>query len=275
MLQYLKSQNQLLVIKSDKNLGPALIEKDKYIHYAYHDHLSNKTVYRSMTKQDILNRMQAIHKLLQHFRTTYLCNKVDKNDRVFLDRHLQRYEAEWKKQGDPPLAQLYLLAKVHKTPLATRPIISVNGTILYGLGQWVDHKLQSLIKEFPERFPYYIKSSQHMVDRIQSLHLPDNCQFFSCDAVSMYTNINTAHTLHVLSNFFQSFPKNTIHPGLLVGIKLIMTHSIFQCGTSYWLQLSGTAMGTPPAPMYATLYFCIHEETTIPQFNNQILFYGQ
>jgi len=177
--------------------------------------------------------MQAILKLLQHFITTHLDDKLHKSDRVFLNCHLEQYKVKWKKHNDPPLAQMYLLAKVHKTPLATRPIISVSGTILYGLGRWLDYKLQCLIKDYPDRFPFYIKSSRHMVDKLREMQVDDTCQFFSCDAVSMYTNIDTTHALHVLKEFFLTFPDNAIHPGLLSAIQLVMTHSIFQFGTTY------------------------------------------
>jgi hypothetical protein len=35
-----------------------------------------------------------------------------------------------------------LTMKVHKTPLKTRPIVSCSGSILEGIGIWVDSKLK-------------------------------------------------------------------------------------------------------------------------------------
>ncbi len=51
-----------------------------------------------------------------------------------------------------------------------------------------------------------------------------------------------------------------------------MKNNVFQFGDSFWLQLSGTAMGTPPAPPYATIYVCIWEMQIMSEFK-EISFY--
>ena len=56
---------------------------------------------------------------------------------------------KWSTQTDKPFGRFYLLAKVHKNPWKTRPIVSYTGMILHGLGQWLNHQLQKIVCILP------------------------------------------------------------------------------------------------------------------------------
>ena len=56
-------------------------------------------------------------------------------------------------------------------------------------------------------------------------------------------------------------------------LRLLMTNNVFQFGDTYWLQKVGTAMGVPPAPPWATIFFGIHEETVLAQFRDRLQLY--
>ena len=88
----------------------------------------------------------------------------------------------------------------------------------------------------------------------------------------MYTNIPTNQALQVIAEYLDKH-KNEFSDipitALLHALRIVMKNNIFTFGDTTWLQLSGTAMGTPPAPPYATLYYAIHEEIFLDTFSHR------
>jgi hypothetical protein len=141
--------------------------------------------------------------------------------------------------------------KIHKTPIATRPIVAICGTITSRLGSWLDQQLQPICQTLPT----YLKSSFELTEILKQLpDLPAGARLFTADAVSMYTNIDTDHAMPVIRNFLPLTPHNE---AIMEALDIIMRNNYFQFGDTNWMQRTGTAMGTPPAPMYATLPPCI------------------
>jgi hypothetical protein len=189
---------------------------------------------------------------LQAFITTYRDDEGDltEGDAHFLSNSLTLVEDLF--------PRLYLLFKIHKSPLKTHPIVSVSGSTFHALGRWVDCLLQPLMKMLPPLIP----SSWDLKTSLAALPpLPRTARLFTCNAVGMYTNINTGHALKVIATFLESHPLACGLPAnaLIAALELVMRHNIFQFGDTYWHQLCGTAMGTPPTVIYATLYYAIHE----------------
>ena len=267
-LRALRSRDDLIVLKTDKNLGPAVVERKVYIQRALDEHLADTNTYRRLTQQQAERRIKAVKRIL----TTFTNRHFPSRDKFTIEGCTGRFLQSWLEQfttGDipkDPFSYFYLLAKIHKTPWKTRPIISYSGSILHGLGKWLDSQLQLIC----QRLPFFLASSRQLVKQLATVNPIHTSRLFTCDAVSMYTNINTEHALFEIANFVRQSPlilELELEPEpIIAATEIIMKHNVFCFGDTYWTQLSGTAMGTPPAPMYATLYFAIHEAKVIPQF---------
>ena len=54
-----------------------------------------------------------------------------------------------------------------------------------------------------------------------------------------------------------------------------MLNNIFSFRDMTFKQMNGTAMGTPPAPPYTTIYYGLHESKLLPQHQKHVVFYIQ
>ena len=120
-----------------------------------------------------------------------------------------------------------------------------------------------------------IRSSYDLSLKLRKLKLPPNALLFSIDAISMYTNIDTPHALEKITTFLATYNHPQVNvPALIQALRIIMTHNLFKFGDTFWVQLTGTAMGAPPAPSYATLYYNLHEQDIIPT-HSSLFYYGR
>jgi hypothetical protein len=273
-LKWLMDNPELVVFATDKNLGPAITERKTYVERAFIDHLLDKSTYQQLSELEFHAAIATISTTFKNFMNEFFPvgdhreTAPRKLQRIFLNRSFEAAA-----DSETPFNYFYLLAKVHKTPWKTRPIVSCSGSLLHGLGRWADKELQRIVKHLP----YYLKSSVELAHDLADLDkLPETTRFFSCDATSMYTNIDTNHALTEIEKFLRKSPISVLEDvnvdALIAALCLIMEHNVFVFGDTFWRQLTGTAMGTPPAPMYATLYFAIHEDKIIRRFP-QLRFY--
>ena len=226
------------------------------------DHLSDTTTYKSLTTSEINRYSSEIKKhILGWLKTHY--KKLTKMEWAFLCKEL--------KSNQFPYARFYLTLKAHKLKpgqtvdqLKSRPMVSCPGSLLHGLGVWVDRKLQ----EVAQNTISYFKNTLELKKKLLDLYLPPNARLFTADTVSMYTNILTHTALNLIGKYLTQYQRkhNNEYPqdAARAGLRLIMTMNIFTFGDLTLKQLNGTAMGTPPAPPYATIYYGIHEEKFLP-----------
>ena len=234
-LSSLQSNPNLMVIHCDKNLGPAIVERDVYIRRVLDDHLLDESTYRRLSKAEfkMFQSMQFVQ--YQDFLKKYR-KKLPDNEILFLRRHLKQVQ-----QQEDSNVRFYILAKVHKSPWKTRPIVSSSGSLFHGLSIWLDSYLQ----KFSQLQPSYFKSSSILKQQLIDLGpLPPTARLFTSDAVSCYTNIQTGPALEILDNFLKTDPACSDYPinAIITALRLVMQRNIFQFGNTFWHQTSGTAM---------------------------------
>lgn len=277
-LEYLRNHPTYIVWPSDKNLGPVLTTRDTYREKAY-DHLNDTTTYRELSMQDAKSRLRSIEIITRNFVTAHhTISKPNRYGRGTQEAPSKTGAYILDAFNDPkpdPFSKFYITAKVHKDPWSSRPITSYAGSTLYNLGVWLDRQLQKIVSSLE----YVAKSSSAVATDLRSKGpFPPGTRLFTMDAVSMYTNIDTQHALREISAFLNSpYFDNTAcdidSSAVTDALRIIMVHSVFSFDNRYYLQLTGTAMGAPPAPMYATLYFYVHERNVIPQTAPHLHYY--
>jgi hypothetical protein len=127
--------------------------------------------------------------------------------------------------------------------------------------------------------PY--KNSIEIIQDLKEIHLPNNAVIFSADAESMYTNIiniDTDLALDTLKDFLTinsaHIPMNFPTSLFLRVMEIVMKNNIFSFQEIFWIQLSGTAMGTPVACSYATITYGHYKNMSIlPTFTDNLLYY--
>jgi len=163
---------------------------------------------------------------------------------------------------------------VHKIPVTLRPVVSSSSSFLSIFSNWLDYKMKDLLPLVRS----YIKNSSTVLDDLQSIILPENTLLFSADAKSMYTNIDTPTGISAIRDFIAAntakLPPEFPTSLFLRILSYVMEKNIFTFAGTHWLQLSGTAMGTPAACAYATISFGHHENSKIlTTFQPKLLYF--
>jgi len=156
--------------------------------------------------------------------------------------------------------QFYILPKTHKNPdhnlplnYPGRPIISGCNSYTENLSKFIDSVLQPLMKSLPS----YIKDTTDFIKKLKSIpQLSDNSILVSLDVTSLYTNIPHTDGIEACKYFLDNNPNNSTlsSEDICKIIKLILENNYFQFNNKNYIQIMGTAMGSPMAPSYASLF---------------------
>lgn len=259
-LKELKNNQEIIIRKADKGNLLVILNKTDYINEA--ENQLNNTMY---------------YRLIEHPITDI------KDIMIILNREKYRRTISLKlyKHLMPPnqysFRKFYTLPKIHKeknkwfnsnTPNG-RPIVSDIGSMTYNISQYIEFKLNSLIKHLP----YVIRDSKDFIEKIQNINVT-NKLLVTADVESLYTNMlndrcvsTIVYYLHKHNSFDR---QNILITDLL---RQSLQANDFTFNEKYYLQISGIAMGKAYSPTLANLYLdCLDQiAATYPG----VSFYGR
>ena len=134
LFKRLRGLTSVVFANTDKNLGPVAVLLTKYIEDGL-IHLQNATTYKILSQTDAESENTELRK--QIHRWTCKWRKLLKDSDVlyiYIRHRLRESEKD-------PFGYFYLLYKLHKNPVKTRPVCSDCASMPHALGQWVNKML--------------------------------------------------------------------------------------------------------------------------------------
>ena len=244
LLRHLTTRSDLVVVDSDKNLGPAILTSAQHSRLAFHHLQSNMDSYQKVPTTMAAEVLHRLQRTVESFQ-----------------RDLVELHPEWRKNS-----KIIINKIVHTTFVqpckrdannnwngSIRPIVASPGSPTHGLSKWVDH----LLRPYLSQYSTILKDSKSILIQLRQMQFSSEDRLFTFDAKSLYTSIPLRQALHVLRDITKA---DRMFPFISQGLEIVLDSNYFSFGSTIWKQTCGIAMGTPVAPTIANLYLAFYEE---------------
>lgn len=156
--------------------------------------------------------------------------------------------------------------KMHKNPIASRPIASCINTITENCSKYLDTLLQPIMNNIKT----HIKSSTDVIRKLNNAPpLPPDCVILCADVEALYPSIPITPAIAAISQYLKQYLNHSDVNLICDLMHWVLTNNYLEYGDLLFLQVKGTAMGTPFAVVFANLFLAHLEETIInPQLTD-------
>jgi hypothetical protein len=260
MHRLLRRGSELVVRPSDKGLGPSAMTVDWYKQQVRQHHLGDATAYFP----DHRPHRTILRAVFVGSRT--LAGAVaGAVGSAAIDRWVSAYYPPDPEDDDDfvpgnyHVARMYLLPKVHKTPVASRPIVASHSYVTTPLSKVIAEILQPVVER---NCPWLVRDTSDLLNRVEQLHLPADVKLFSADVVSLYPNMPHDVTVNAVRYFMaQDGATDAVIDTVVAATRHVLENNyITEPYTDMTVrQTLGTAMGTPVAPQLANIFMAYVE----------------
>ena len=274
-IEKIKKNKNIIIKTADKNMGIVIMNKKDYQIECLRQ-LGDETTYAKQINPPSYNLLWAqLRLILLKYNILYKENFSNKLENKILSK-VAKYILQLEKRKELRLSRFYTIAKIHKTPVVGRPIVSCINSITYFTSKYLDF----LLKPIMQSSNSYLKSSCELISLLNIKELPINCTLLSADITSLYPNIPLELGLEYLKksllkyrNLTNKFDDTNEINYIIELAKWVLYNNYFEFGKSIYKQLQGTAMGTPMAVVFANLFLDIHETNVLETLQSKPIVY--
>ena len=152
---------------------------------------------------------------------------------------------------NPKVASLYCLPKIHKDPIAMRPISSNICTPTEKMAAWLVNEM----KQYPVTHGKSVKNSIELVEQINDLEIRRGEILVSFDVTALFPSVPATDALQSLRNHLERkrVPVNQTDAYLSVA-ELCMKQNLFTFRGKFYKQTFGLSMGSKLSPLLAEVF---------------------
>ena len=251
----LQKRDDIIIINADKGGAITILDTDQYVQEANRQ-LGDENNYQKLQHNPTLEYTSTVNSTIEMFKTQHkIPEKI----------------ADGLKVNKPKTPMLKLPPKVHKEGHPGRPLVSSIDSPTSKISEYVDFHLQPLTSTIKS----HIKDTTHFLTELDKIPATTSKESYlvTLDVRSLYTNIPNEEGVNVIKNILQK-KQSKLTTVITAFLWLILTLNNFIFNSTNYLQISGVAMGTKCAVIYANLFMSHFEETHIyPLIANKCPFY--
>ena len=251
----LRAQTATTVKQADKGLGLVILRTEQYDKLIL-DHLQDENSFTLLPNEQVPPRIQAAASELQRVirdSAPSVQRQVPSRAKQYL-----KYLQDWR---CCELPAMYGLIKVHKTPVAVRPIVTCQQWLTTGLSKVCAYELNLLIQQ---HLPHVLKAPTELAGQLQTFRCsstnPNSLTFATADVVGLYPSIPIDEALQIIRSFVAAVTcaeyANLIHLWMTV----VFRNALVSFKERTYVQHHGFPMGTPLAPAAANIYMACKED---------------
>ncbi|CAJ0944905.1 unnamed protein product [Ranitomeya imitator] len=247
-LRSLQENKRIIIKPADKGGSIVVMDRSHYTSIIQMQ-LSDRTTYQPIDRDPTFDIAREIRQTVEKYK-----------DKGMIDVKLSEYLIN----TQPMTPVFYILPKVHKDLMNPpgRPIVASTNSLLSPLAITLDRILTPLLQNISS----YLKDTTDFLSKLHAITpVASGCTLVTLDVNSLYTCINHQRGIDAVQWFlteYTNFSPDQLQfcMDLLV---LVLHKNFFLFSDQYYIQKTGTAMGSNMAPPYANIFMAAFEETYV------------